>query len=135
VHRTLADEGRIYLTVPAHSWLWSHEDVIAGHSRRYTLARLCGLLEATGYTVEFSTYFFTLLLLPILLFRALPFRLGLGRAQATAESINADHVPNAVARLLLNLLSRSEPRRIGGRRCIPFGASCLLVARKRRGSA
>src|SRR5690606_21548140 len=32
--------GRVYLTVPAYQWLWSSEDELGGHHRRYTRASL-----------------------------------------------------------------------------------------------
>ncbi|MEZ5287791.1 MAG: hypothetical protein R2712_23915 [Vicinamibacterales bacterium] len=37
--------GRLYITVPAFQSLWSNEDAIAGHHRRYRLAALRRLVE------------------------------------------------------------------------------------------
>jgi 2-polyprenyl-3-methyl-5-hydroxy-6-metoxy-1,4-benzoquinol methylase len=42
IRRCLAPGGRIYLSVPAGRWLWSDDDVQAGHFRRYTCASLRG---------------------------------------------------------------------------------------------
>jgi SAM-dependent methyltransferase len=36
IHSLMKPGGRIYITVPAYQWLWSHEDSNAGHARRYT---------------------------------------------------------------------------------------------------
>src|SRR5215831_13323698 len=45
----LTKRGRLYLTVPAYNGIWSVEDDIAGHYRRYTLKRLAGDLKKIGY--------------------------------------------------------------------------------------
>ncbi len=67
----------IILTAPACSGLWSKEDDIAGHFRRYSLNEINTLLIESGYTVEFISYFFSILVLPIFLFRTIPTVLGL----------------------------------------------------------
>jgi hypothetical protein len=36
IRRCLVPGGRVYLTVPAGNWVWSDDDVQAGHFRRYT---------------------------------------------------------------------------------------------------
>ena len=133
VHRALAPGGRFYVTVPAYPALWSAEDVHAGHFRRYTAGGLQTRLADSGFAIERVTYFFAPLALPILLLRALPRRLGL--ASGGAEAIDAKtrryHAPrpgpgaralSALLTLELALLRRATP--------IPFGSSCLAVARK-----
>ena len=53
VHRLLAPGGgRLYLTVPAYPWLWSPEDELSGHCRRYTLAGLRRVVERAGSSGE-----------------------------------------------------------------------------------
>ena len=56
----IGEKGRVYLTVPAYSGLWSQEDGRAGHYRRYSLGQICKLLEESGFRVEYSSYFFFL---------------------------------------------------------------------------
>lgn len=121
--------GRLYLTVPAYNFLYSCEDEEAGHYRRYTLAALTGLLASTGYTVEYATCFFALLPIPIFLLRTLPTRLG-HRRKITESGVQRDHVrpPGIVARSMDAMLGL-EIRAIRGKRKIPFGGSCLVVAR------
>ena len=77
VERCLVPGGRIYITVPASQWLWSREDLDAGHFRRYSVADLSRALQDAGLAVEFATHFFGFLPLPELFARALPYRLGL----------------------------------------------------------
>ena len=127
IHGLLAPGGRVYLTVPAYSWLWSHEDIDAGHFRRYSRAALCRVLQDAGFQVEFASYFFTFLPLPILLMRALPFRLGLPKR----GSIGSDHRSprGLVSRLLQASMSRELERIRSGRTCAA-GGSCLVVGRR-----
>jgi len=88
INRLVIPGGRVYITVPACPSLWSNEDKLAGHARRYSVPALRRLLENAGYTVEFVTYFFGFLLLPILFQRAIPYRLGFG-----AKTLAEDSVP------------------------------------------
>jgi SAM-dependent methyltransferase len=131
LERRLAPGGRIYLTVPAGEWLWSHEDEDAGHFRRYALADLAGALEKAGLAMEYATGFFGFLPPLTLLRRVLPYRLGLAGRRATIEAVRADHeVANPFAIRLLSILTSREVRRINHRRTSRFGGSCLAVARK-----
>ena len=50
--------GRLYLTVPAYSWLWSGEDELGGHHRRYSRGALVRVVRGAGFGVEFASYFF-----------------------------------------------------------------------------
>ena len=59
--------GMLYLTVPAYKFLWSHEDVNAGHFRRYTLASMKMKLLEAGLEPIFETYIFGFLTLPVFL--------------------------------------------------------------------
>ena len=128
VHRLLAPGGRLYLTAPAYQWLWSPEDDLAGHYRRYTLGGLCRVAERAGFQVEFPTCFFTFLPLPILLVRVLPYRIGAVRRGAHARS---DHKKlDGPGGRVLQQVMRWEAGRIRKGRACSFGGSCLVVARK-----
>ena len=48
--------GWMIVTVPAFMWLWSHNDVINLHQRRYTAAELKQKLEAAGWEVPYCGY-------------------------------------------------------------------------------
>jgi hypothetical protein len=128
VHRLLAPGGRLYLTVPAYQWLWSPEDELSGHCRRYTLEGLRRVVERAGFQVEFATYFFSFLPLPILAARVVPYRLGLSRRTELKPS---EHVkPDSLAVRLLQPVLRREVERLRDGRAVWCGGSCLLVARK-----
>lgn len=127
----LQPDGRLFLTVPAYQLLWSVDDDHAGHFRRYTVGGLRRTLEHAGFQVEFSSYFFWFLPLPVLLFRALPSRLG-WRKQVTGESTVRDHAGGgSLASGLVDgalCLERSLLRRGV---TVPMGGSCVAVARPR----
>jgi SAM-dependent methyltransferase len=127
----LAPGGRFYLTVPALPILWSQKDEIAGHYRRYTNAALKRLLPRAGLQIEYVTYFFQLLPLPILFFWSIPHRLGVRRSPSELENQSlTDHRPsNHFARFLQNLQTR-ELAIIRSGRTMTLGSSCLVVARK-----
>ena len=65
VVRLIHPGGELVVTVPAYSWLWSGEDDVSGHHRRYTATRLRAVAEKTGLEVQFISYFNVLVLLPI----------------------------------------------------------------------
>lgn len=127
----LAPGGRLYATVPAYGWLWSDEDVHAGHFRRHTLSSVAALVKQSGLALEYASYFFRWLPLPILLLRALPHRLGLHRPAHAPESVARDHAVGGgrVVRVLDTMLAR-EVQQVATGHTMPFGGSCLFVARK-----
>lgn len=62
IHKALRPGGGILLTVPQHAWLWSRQDELACHVRRYSAADLRSKLVAAGFTVLYLTSFVSLLL-------------------------------------------------------------------------
>ncbi len=128
LHEALAPGGRLYLTVPAFRMLWSTEDDAAGHFRRYSLATLDAALRAGGFAVDFATYMFAWLPLPVLLFRALPSRLG-RRGAPEAERTATEHaLPGGLVGRALGGLLDAEYARIAAGRALPLGGSCLVAA-------
>lgn len=121
--------GRFYCAVPAYTWLWSLEDTAAGHVRRYRLGELSRKVTAAGFTVEHATYYFAPLVIPILVLRAIPTRLGIRRARTAEQSVSEHSLGEGVAGRLAQLALDQEIRWLAaGRRC-PVGSSCFVVAR------
>jgi SAM-dependent methyltransferase len=125
----LTPDGRLYLTVPAYQSLFSDEDRLAGHFRRYTTGSLTRVLARAGFHIEYRSYFFAPLLLPIFAFRTLPSWMGGERSPNSARMV-AEHDHCGTARHLLDPALNWEIRRIAACRRMPFGSSCLAVARK-----
>ena len=55
-HRLLRQGGHLVITVPAFMWLWSHNDVINAHVRRYTASELRDKLRQAGFEICRMTY-------------------------------------------------------------------------------
>lgn len=133
-HAVLRRDGVLAVTVPAYDALWSAEDDAAGHHRRYTERTLRAVLERSGFTVDYATYFFAPLTVPLFFARSLRYRLGLrrgtdpSRVQQIQEEAARHHTPSPLARLAMNALLEPEVKRVRERRSIPFGTSCLAIA-------
>ncbi|EKD76124.1 MAG: methyltransferase type 12, partial [uncultured bacterium] len=134
VQNILQPGGRLYLTVPVYQWLWSDEDVRAGHFRRYTIKSLSQALRRAGLEMEYCSYFFSILPLPIYFTRTVPSYFRMAKTITTTKtspSSTTQHRqrPGMVGRLA-EMFFRSEHKRIAQGRHIPFGSSCLAVAKK-----
>jgi SAM-dependent methyltransferase len=55
-HRLLNPGGHLVITVPAFMWLWSNNDVINAHVRRYTAGGLRAKLQRVGFHIRRMTY-------------------------------------------------------------------------------
>ena len=124
-------KGYLYATVPSYSSLWSDEDVYAGHFRRYTLESICDALESTGFQVEFSSYIFRFLPIPVFLLRTLPYRLGLSsKVERKTNTRSRDHaVKDGITRKILGLFLQHEIENLNQKKSMTFGGSCLIVAK------
>jgi SAM-dependent methyltransferase len=129
IRDVLAPDGRLFVTVPAFQALFSAEDVTAGHHRRYSTARLQRSLRQAGFEVEYLTYLFWPLPLPVLLLRTLPSWLG-RRGGEDPERASSEHAPTGVIARLMDRALEYEYWAIARGRRIPFGGSCLAVARR-----
>jgi SAM-dependent methyltransferase len=130
VHQTLAPNGLVFITVPALHSLWSYEDVYAGHFRRYRLGELQRLLIKTGFKVEYSSYFFSMLPLPIFALRSVPSFLGWRKAP-DSESIRNEHTAaKGFAGRMMDRWLQWEQGRVAALKSIFTGSSCVIVGRK-----
>lgn len=127
----LVPGGRFYLAVPALPILWSEVDEMAGHYRRYTTTALSSLLRQVGLQIEYLTYFFKMLPLPILFLRSIPHWTGIRRShvELADQNLTHHHPPKYFARFLQKLQGR-ELAMIRSGRTATIGSSCLVVARK-----
>lgn len=131
VFELIESDGYLYLTVPAYSWLWSNEDDIAGHYRRYTLSEISELVKAAGFDVEYSSYIFSFLPIPIFFLRSLPFKLRIMPNKTSQERLKKNHkLKKGLFYKAFNALLAIELKFIMSLRCLPFGGSCILVAQK-----
>jgi len=119
IRQMLRDKGRVFISVPAHMWLWCKEDELSQHCRRYELSKLKQLVEDSGFEVLFAQNRF-LFIIPLLYLRSkLNFR-------------SQEKKLNPVVNLLFNIVCTFENWVIDKLRITPFwGGSIFLVAKKR----
>jgi SAM-dependent methyltransferase len=131
VHRYLKPGGLVFITVPAYKLLWSSEDVYAGHFRRYTLRSMRRVLKNAGFQPVYSTYFFSILPLPILFARCIPSWLGIKTKNHDLNKQLKDHQHDKglLTRMMDAIWDKERSRLQKGRR-IPFGGSCFFIATK-----
>jgi SAM-dependent methyltransferase len=129
IRDVLMPGGRLFVTVPAFQALFSAEDVAAGHYRRYSATRLERSLRQAGFELDYLTYIFWPLPLPVFLFRVLPSWFG-RRPSEEPELTASEHAPRGLAARLMDRALQWECDVLarGGRMLI--GGSCLAVARR-----
>jgi len=131
LHKLMKDEGMLYITVPAYGFLWSDEDVIAGHYTRYTENRLKKALTEAGFEVEFSSYFFSVLIFPILLLRSIPSLFKKKKhAKNDAPSMSDHNDNNGFISNILKKIWHWEYNRINSNKSISIGSSIIMVCKK-----
>lgn len=133
-YRVLRPGGRILITTPAFQWLWSHNDELNAHKRRYTAAQLRARLERAAFHVERLSYNF-FLVFPlaagmIALKNATGARPELKSHHFDDDAYQVDMEPVAPAlNTLLRGVGHLETGLIGAFN-LPFGTSLIALAQK-----
>jgi dTDP-4-amino-4,6-dideoxygalactose transaminase/SAM-dependent methyltransferase len=128
MRRFLAPGGQLLLTVPAYDWLWSGEDVLSEHRRRYTAHRLVSASTTAGFEVAYLSYF-NLTILPAM--AAVVWARRLFAGQGLPRS-NLTRAPALVTRVL-RLVTQREAHLIGTQRIrLPAGTSLICRLRLAR---
>lgn len=118
----LKRDGLLFCTVPAYKFLWSIHDDINHHFRRYTAHMLREELVAAGFSVQYISYFNSLLFLPIAAARLL------GRLFPTQRGSESDlSTPHHIFNTMLTSVFGIESHLLRAMR-FPFGVSILAVA-------
>lgn len=124
--RVCKDGGYVTVTVPAFMSLWSEHDVINHHFRRYTQKELTDLFKKSG-SIKYTSYFNSLLFIPIFLARILSNFL-----KSKDEAPKSDFKkfkPGILNSILYNVfLSENNFLRRGIK--FPFGVSIFLSWKK-----
>jgi SAM-dependent methyltransferase len=125
IRSLLAPGGQIVVTVPAYDWLWSGEDVISMHRRRYTRRRLLAAARAAALDVLYASYF-NLSVLPAMA-AVVWKRRWFNRNQAQSNLDAGPRWLQGLARAVTGL----EARWVGEQH-LPLPAGASLVCRLRR---
>ena len=132
--RVLKPGGHLIITVPALMWLWSHNDDINAHVRRYTAPELREKLTKSGFQVRRITYnnffVFPLAAALILLRRSSRAEPELASHHLDKEEYQVEMEPaSPPVNAVLTLVGRTEAALIGGLD-LPIGTSLIAVGQK-----
>lgn len=128
IYDLVVPAGRIYLMVPAYQWLWSTNDERAGHFRRYRSETIRRLTSEVGFEVEYISYLFRVLTLPLLMLRSVPDRLGIGSGMAGSAEVH--RLPRGPVGVQIARSLQRERERIRAGGSIRWGTSIVVVASK-----
>ncbi|MBS3064140.1 MAG: hypothetical protein J4445_01665 [DPANN group archaeon] len=106
--------GCVLISVPSYQFLWTKNDEVRGHKRRYSKKQLKNILEYTGYRVE-KMFYWNLLSVPMILGAKI---LG---ARIPHESISESKLNNILSMYFTNIENKIT---------VPFGSTLICVARK-----
>ncbi len=124
MHRICKDGGYLLIFVPAYRFLWSGEDVVSQHRRRYTAKELLSKVQESGFLVKKLSYVNTFLF-PVI-FSIIIFN-KFFRPQTLSKS-NLEPLPVFINKILTQIF-KSESfflRKMN----FPFGTSLLCLAIK-----
>jgi SAM-dependent methyltransferase len=127
--RVLGKCGLLFISVPAHQFLFSEYDSSIGHYRRYSVSELESSLAAADFELVKARYLFSFLVPLAWLLRVLPEKLGFN-SSATSRKSTRTHFRIAqlfspLFRALVALEKILRP---------PFGLSIIALARPRHNS-
>uniref|UniRef100_UPI0040471B70 class I SAM-dependent methyltransferase n=1 Tax=Roseivirga sp. TaxID=1964215 RepID=UPI0040471B70 len=130
IHSALAENGKLFITVPSFQHLWSKEDVDAGHYRRYTKQSMAKLLSKTGFELIYDNYLFTSLHFPIYLMRTIPSKLGLRKNSPENSASEHGTEGGLIVSIVEKMLKRELSSLVSGMKN-RLGSSLVVVAVKR----
>lgn len=121
----LTKNGKIILTVPQHTWLWSAMDDYACHERRYEPGEMEKKLETAGFKITRSTSFMFFLLPAMALSRFM-------QKDKTAENYDtkSEVNPPKLINILFYLILKLELLLIKTNINFPAGGTRLIIAHK-----
>jgi SAM-dependent methyltransferase len=127
VREALKPGGWVFLTAPQHPWLWSANDEVALHRRRYRRGELADKARRAGFVVERQTSFVTTLLPVMAALRALKRRAPAGDPyEAVLRELELPAALNGA----LGAAMRLDEALIALGASLPAGGSVFVVARR-----
>jgi hypothetical protein len=131
IHEYTQPNGLVFITVPAYNFLWSNEDVDAGHYRRYTIKTISECLIKAGFKIEYQSYLFSPLPLPIFMSRSLPSKLGFNKKSDDLSKHKNEHTANkGTLQSVMNWFLNKEINKIKNMQKTSLGSSVFVIAKK-----
>lgn len=124
VYRVLRKEGLLIITVPAFRWLWSKWDEVLHHKRRYSLDNLIYLLQKHHFTIIYSTYLYSFLILPVLIVRKIKQRFFQTKEYSSDFKLSTNSLNK-----IISIIAKIEFK-IAQKIPLPIGTTILVVAKK-----
>jgi SAM-dependent methyltransferase len=124
IHRSLGQDGVLYISVPQYMFMWSSLDEISFHKRRYSKTELIQKVSAAGFKIEYCGSF-VFSLFPLMVIS----RFLLQRKKQVPSGNEEFRINTFLNAVLESVLSLDEFLIKSGSR-LPFGGSLLCVARK-----
>ena len=129
IERVLRPSGLAFFSVPAYQFLYSNNDRVAHHCRRYTKRRLIDVVAAAGLApvkvTYFNTFLFPAILPAVLLTKCKDRLLGISDPDRTNLSYKIPKPLNAALALIM-----SSERHLLSKLSFPTGHSLIGVFRK-----
>jgi SAM-dependent methyltransferase len=122
LYRILKPGGLLYITVPAFMFLWSNQDDVSLHKRRYRLPALLAVVKGAGFTVPLVSYMNFFMFLPILAGRIVLKILGL---KFGSEGLLNPKATNGLITSIFSLEAKILPKA-----SLPFGVSIVCLAER-----
>lgn len=125
--KCMPKDSLIYITVPAHNYLWSDVDDYGGHFRRYDKKMIKELAEKSSVELLFTSYFF-MYIPPLTYFlRSLPYKFKGNRGKDNIlQAEEEQHNPSTVVLKVFDFFHKKEINKIR-KSSVSMGASCIAV--------
>jgi SAM-dependent methyltransferase len=126
IYQTIKPGGYFIVTVPQYQWMWSVEDDIDCHKRRYSRRELKEKLRASGFDVQFASSF-VFLLFPVVALQRFFSRIGKNKkAGSQLDGLDLPFFLNEIFYFLTQLDVLAIKVGIN----LPWGSSLVCIAKK-----
>lgn len=120
--------GLVIIILPAHQWLWSSNDEVVHHVKRYSKKEAVNLLRNFNAGIEFSSYF-NMILFPVFVLATLWRKIF---PKPTESNVVVD-TPKPVNYVLCRIMDIENYILTRLNFTMPFGSSMIFICRKNAG--
>jgi len=125
MHKLLRSGGKLLITVPAYDILWSGEDYVSKHFRRYTRKILKNKINNAGFRINKISYYNFLLFFPLVIVLVVK-RIFRPRSMYESDIVDMNKLTNRILTWIF-----SSEKWLLRFMTFPFGASIICIAKKK----